>query len=76
MRNLPDELVNVSCQPSILLYLPEGSESWAKGVAKASWMLQHHPEARGRMVVGGGGKPQTHKPEPRSAATALRDAVA
>lgn len=61
--------------PDILLFYPEGSEQYSHGVAKAQWLLMHHNDAKGRMIVGRKGKAQTHSRAPRSAGSALADAV-
>lgn len=73
-KAMPAELRGVSCLPSVLFFLPENSESWALGVAKAAWLLQNHPDMAGRLITGG--MPRTHGTSQRSGRSALEEAVA
>jgi len=78
---MPDSLIATEARPSICLFYPEQSEAFALACAKASWLILHHPDAKGRLVVGGpsggqGDVPQTHSKAPRSGRSALADAVA
>ena len=69
---MPAELVAASATPSVLNYFPTDSSQYSLGAAKAVYLIQHHPDARGRMFTGGRGSAvDTHKEHPRSARSAL-----
>lgn len=77
IKGMPAELVAASATPSVLNYFPTDSSQYSLGAAKAVYLIQHHPDARGRMFTGGRGSAvDTHKEHPRSARSALEDAVA
>lgn len=77
IKGMPNELVAATATPSVLNYFPTDSSQYSLGAAKAMWLVQHHPDARGRMFTGGRGSAvDTHKDHPRSARSALEDAVA
>lgn len=77
IAGMPKELVPASCTPSVINYYPTDSPFHSQGSAKAIWLILHHPHARGRMFPGPQGvSANTHKEHPRSARSALEDAVA
>lgn len=74
LAGMPPDLVPACCTPSVLFFLPESSEAYAKGVSKASWMLLNHRDMKGVLVTGG--KPDVAANHPRGGKSAIEEAVA
>lgn len=78
---MPANLVAAECTPNIMRHFPVGSSEYSLAAAKSSYLLRTRPDGPSVGIVQTGptnnaGMPATHNKEPRSAGSALKDAVA
>lgn len=76
---MPAQLVNATCLPSILWFLPTQSVEYATGISKMMWLVRNHPAVRGMISTPGKGHgevgPNTKATHARSGADALAQAI-